>query len=153
VTATWEQSAAPAGIDANATKEQGTVEAVPVGATVSVWNAADDKIAEATNPGPAGQNVTIYIPGLAKDQKIAVRTTEVRKLISDPETVTAYYEKSAPPLPENIVTNATRDRVTVQGVPVDAEVKVYNDNDVMIGSGSYTAADPGVVVISTLPYD
>ena len=70
-----------------------------------------------------------------------------------PTEVITIPGRSAPPLPENIVANATRDQVTVKEVPVDTAVKVYNDNGDLLGAGQYTVENQGTVEIATSPYD
>src|SRR5690606_16771778 len=83
VTVTLDKSASPTDIEANATRDRVTVQAVPVGAVVKVYDEDDTKIGEAANSGAAVQSVAVAVTSLAKDQLIRVSITEMNKLESD----------------------------------------------------------------------
>jgi len=121
---------------ANATADTVTVKEVPAGAEILVYNAEGELIGSFinTNDEPADVIVSISAPGIASGEVIQVAVKETGKLESKPVVKTATLEQTAAPLLENLIANATTDRITVMEVPTGATVKVYDQSGKLLVS-------------------
>jgi len=112
---------------ANGTKDTVRVEHVPAGATVIVYNEANQEIGRSVNHGTEPATVVVTgLPDLQKDQLLYVTITEDGKQESIPTAVVVTLEKSAAPAANDVSANATTDRVTVNHVPAHTTVTVYD---------------------------
>ncbi|MHA7965096.1 choice-of-anchor L domain-containing protein [Paenibacillus sp. CAU 1782] len=142
VTTVISRSPQASDISANATTETVTVQNVPPGGTIEVYDENDELIGTATNTGETEGQVEVLIPGgLGDKQPIKVVQRETGKPASQPVNLTAEYDPSTAPAAENIAANATTGIITLKNVPVSVLVSVYGHNGnewVLITSGTNT---------------
>ncbi len=129
-------------LSANATTGTVTVQSVPPGATIEVYDENNEIIGTAVNTGGTDGPVEVSIPGgLGDKQPIKVVQTEVGKPASQPVNLTANYDPSTAPSVEHIAANATTGVVTLKNVPVSVTVSVYGQvghDYVLLTSGTNT---------------
>ncbi|THF77296.1 choice-of-anchor L domain-containing protein [Cohnella fermenti] len=150
-TAIFEVSTAPSSdkIAANATTDTVTVQDVPAGATVTVYDSTGEEIGTATNTGTSADSVTVTIAeGLSKNDAVKVTLTEENKDESAATDATAIHDRSASLAADRIVANATTDNVTVEDVPADAVITVYDSTGNKIGTATNTEATTDSVTVS-----
>ncbi|WP_214626366.1 S-layer homology domain-containing protein [Paenibacillus agaridevorans] len=134
VIAVYTQSAKPVTVVANASTDTVTVEGVPAGATVTVYDDKGDEIGTATNNGETAGTVTVtIIDGFGALEKVDVKITEPNKLESLAVQVDILV-MSDPLTVERITTNATKDTVQVASVPAGATIYIYNAGNQLIGT-------------------
>ncbi|WP_214628422.1 choice-of-anchor L domain-containing protein [Paenibacillus agaridevorans] len=148
VTPVFERSTAPTAqeLAANATTDKVTVQNVPAGAIVQVYDVATgDVIGTETNNGTASAQVVVTIAGgLTDGQEVEVSITELRKLESTATPKTAVFDVTAALQASAIIADGTAAEVTVTNVPAGATVIVYGNDGVEIGratNGGATTAD------------
>jgi LPXTG-motif cell wall-anchored protein len=136
-------------ITANATSDKVTVKNVAAGATITIYNEDNEKIAEAINSTDSDELSILVDLGLDNEQKIFVTVTNNGDLESNPLKVNSSLEKSIAPRSEDIVVNATDKTITVNNVPENTIVKVYKDSvEVVFVEGKKgNITIPGIEVI------
>lgn len=123
-------------IAANATDDTVTVQKVPPGATVTVYDKEGKEIGTATNNGDTEGPVVVNInpPGLAPGEKVTVTITVPGRGESLETEVEA--EKSPSSAPKDVLTEADAEdqSVTVKEVPPGATVTVKDEIGNIIGT-------------------
>lgn len=136
----------------NSEDETVTVKDVPPGATITVYDDNGDVIGTVTNEADATGTVVVTIEAphtLEEGDHVEVTITEMDKLESKP--VTSEAKVPGDPLGEaDVVSNATRDTVTVKDVPPGSTVNIYDGNGELIGTGTGTEL-PNETVVVTIP--
>jgi hypothetical protein len=150
VIAMYTQSAKPVTVVANASTDTVTVEGVPAGATVTVYDDKGDEIGTATNNGDTAGTVTVtIIDGFGALEKVDVKITEPNKLESPAVQVDILVMSDSLTV-ERITTNATTDTVQVASVPADATIYIYNAGNQLIGTITNDGLDSADLTI-TIP--
>ncbi|WP_141502947.1 S-layer homology domain-containing protein [Paenibacillus luteus] len=128
----------------NVPKNTVTVKDVPPGSTVKVYGDDDELIGTATNNGDeeADVVVTIELPTKLQEGDLIEVTITEEDGKTESERVTSKAKLESDTLvEESIITNATKNTVTVKDVPPGATINVYDKNGDVIG----TATNPGSI--------
>ncbi|QNK56383.1 S-layer homology domain-containing protein [Paenibacillus sp. PAMC21692] len=148
VTASFDTTAAPANVQANATKDEVVVKDVPEGATVKVYDTNGENLI-GTIVSKGGQTA-VPVAGLEEADELFVTVTELNKYESEQVAVTAV-EQTSPlndEIVEDIVTDVIKEEVAVPNVPLNSIVTVYDKDGNELGKGTNPGPkDPGDVVI------
>jgi len=135
-------------IKSNATDNKVTIKDVPPGATINVYDDNHVLIGTATNSGPSTEVVVAINPPheLQTGTIVKVTITETGKLESEPVQSEAKQETLFDG--SKVETNATTNTVTVQDVPPNATIHVYNKNGEVIGTATNTGSSDAAVVVT-----
>lgn len=158
--ATFDTTAAPTNVKANATEDRVFVKDVPEGATVNVYvQNGDGSFTLQGSSVSAGDEVEVEITELTAGDVLHVSVTERDKKESDKVTVTAKDQTpidNGPLDDENIDVDAdgTNGEVTVRNVPPGSTIIVYDEDGKELGRGTNTdEEDPDTVVIKPVNVD
>ncbi|THF73980.1 S-layer homology domain-containing protein [Cohnella fermenti] len=140
-------------VSANATQDTVAIAAVPAGATIYVYNAANQLIGTLTNDGlePADLTIAAAAPGLAGGDTVKVSVKEPGKLESSTIAVIAVLEQTASLDEAQVAVNATTDIITVKDVAPGATVRVYDSTGKLIISRKNTTSGSTTLVITMNP--
>ncbi|MHA7965056.1 S-layer homology domain-containing protein [Paenibacillus sp. CAU 1782] len=133
----------------NAKDNTVTVKKVPPGTTVNVYDDEDIVIGTGTNDGPTEQDIIITIDAptvLKKGDKVKVSIEDDEKMESE-RIPSVAKDVSESPDEENILANATNNKVTVKDLPPGTEVNVYDENGELIGTATNGGPNDEDVVV------
>ncbi|NOU96127.1 hypothetical protein GC093_23295 [Paenibacillus sp. LMG 31456] len=136
-------------IEAEADKEQVTVNNVLPGTKVTVYDKDGNVIGEGTNPGPGSGPVVIQIPGIKEGDTLKLTATEPDKTESDKvnEIVRKDRGTSAPVPPEKVSADPEKDEIMVSDVPPGTKVTIYDKDGTIIGEGTNPGPGEGPIII------
>lgn len=141
----------PEQIEPESDKKTVTVNDVPPGGKVKVYDKDGNFIGEGTNPGPGTGPVVISAPGLKEGDAIRATLTEPGKRESDPTEKTATKDKDTSVPPKGAFVRQASDEVEVPNVPPGTTVNVYDEDGNLIGTASNPGSTPAEVVVPLKP--
>ncbi|WP_156485430.1 hypothetical protein, partial [Niallia circulans] len=134
-------------ITANATDGIITVRNVPEKTKVKVYKNGKE-IATETESG----TVTLSNLTFSKEDTIQVTFTEDGKTESE-QTTKKVQERSVSPIEDDIVANATTDKVTVKNVAAGATITIYNEDSEKIGEAINSTESDEISILVDLGLD
>lgn len=136
----------------NATTGKAAIRDVPAGAVVRVYDTpGGNRIGEGTNADSSAAGIVVQLDeaGVAHKQKVYATIQATGELESLPVEVEALAE-SAKLDEDQIATDGTADRITVQDVPAAATIVIYDEDDQELGRGVNAAGAEADMTIDEL---
>jgi len=133
-------------IEADGTKGKVTVEHVPAGAMIIVYDKDGKELGRLKQGETAGPLTLENLQGMG--DQIQVSIVIAGQLESAPQQANVVYKQSAALLETAITANATNDTVTVTNVPAGAVIKVYDEDGELIGTAANEEDEAGSVVVT-----
>jgi hypothetical protein len=135
-------------IATDGTADRITVQQVPAGATVIIYDVNDNELGRGANNAAAAADVTVDELGLDFGMSVKITLTETHKLESDPVTLAVTFTQSDAPALADIDANATTSVVTVQNVPANTKVTVYDASGHELDAAVNSTASPAEVSLT-----
>lgn len=130
-----------------------TIDGVPNGVAVTLYD--DNQEVIATSPIATNGTVRLTLTDAGKDiladaSQIDISYTKNGEVASNLTAVTPI-ERSSAPEKEKITTNVPKNTVTVKDVPPGSKVKVYGDDDELIGTATNNGDEETDIVVTIEP--
>ncbi|CAM4297987.1 hypothetical protein FHS16_000598 [Paenibacillus endophyticus] len=127
-----------------------TIDGVPSGVAVTLYD--DNHEVIAASPIVTNGTVRLQLTDAGKDiladvSQIDISYAKNGEVISNKTAIIPIVRSSAPEK-ETIVTNVPKNTVTVKDVPPGSTVKVYGDDDELIGTATNDGDDEAVLVVT-----